>query len=137
MLYFYVFYSDRSDFGNNFFLFSALVLRLVHSIMAVRPPSGGPALGQAEIEAACSDPFAYMSDYTKKKIRNLEKRKTKLEGYKEKLKQGEQLTKDQQIAGRLFGHFFLVKNFSVNKSDLIIYLRFPYEVSFPISYYKS
>ena len=66
--------------------------------MVVRPPSG-PAIGQAEIESALSEPFAYISDYTKKKIRNLEKRKTKLEGYKEKLKQGEQLTKDQQIAG--------------------------------------
>lgn len=65
--------------------------------MVVRPPSG-PAIGQAEIESALSEPFAYISDYTKKKIRNLEKRKTKLEGYKEKLKQGEQLTKDQQIA---------------------------------------
>jgi hypothetical protein len=65
--------------------------------MVVRPPSG-PALGQAEIEAALTEPFAYISDYTKKKIRNLEKRKAKLEGYKEKLKQGDQLTKDQQIA---------------------------------------
>ena len=36
------------------------------------------SLGQAEIDAATDQPFTYMSDYTKKKIRNLEKRKTKV-----------------------------------------------------------
>ena len=53
----------------------------------------------AEIETAVDQPFTYLSDYTKKKIRNLEKRKTKLESYKNKLKSGEKLTPDQYEAG--------------------------------------
>ena len=66
--------------------------------MVVRPTC---SLGQAEIETAVATPFTYLSDYTKKKIRNLEKRKTKLESYKNKLKSGEKLTPDQYEAGML------------------------------------
>jgi len=65
--------------------------------MVVRP-SSGPTIGQADIEQAISEPFIYVSDYTKKKIRNLEKRKAKLESYKAKLKSGEPISKDQQTA---------------------------------------
>jgi len=65
--------------------------------MVVRP-SSGPTIGQADIEQAISEPFIYISDYTKKKIRNLEKRKAKLESYKAKLKSGEPISKDQQTA---------------------------------------
>jgi len=65
--------------------------------MVVRP-SSGPTIGQADIEQAISEPFIYVSDYTKKKIRNLEKRKAKLESYKAKLKSGEAISKDQQTA---------------------------------------
>lgn len=68
--------------------------------MVVRP--NGPSLGQAEIETATDQPFTYLSDYTKKKIRNLEKRKTKLESYKNKLKSGEKLTPDQYEAVKKF-----------------------------------
>jgi len=72
--------------------------------MVVRP-SSGPTIGQADIEQAISEPFIYVSDYTKKKIRNLEKRKAKLESYKAKLKSGEAISKDQQTAGMLFQYF--------------------------------
>merc|ERR1711935_442898 len=67
--------------------------------MVVRPTC---SLGQAEIETAVATPFTYLSDYTKKKIRNLEKRKTKLESYKNKLKSGEKLTPDQYEAVKKF-----------------------------------
>ena len=72
--------------------------------MVVRP-SSGPTIGQADIEQAISEPFIYVSDYTKKKIRNLEKRKAKLESYKAKLKSGEAISKDQQTAGMLSQYF--------------------------------
>ena len=80
------------------------------------------SLGQAEIETATDQPFTYLSDYTKKKIRNLEKRKTKvrvllnqiypkfifqLESYKNKLKSGEKLTPDQYEAGEFITKIFI------------------------------
>lgn len=68
--------------------------------MVVRPNTS-TSLGAAEIETAVAQPFTYLSDYTKKKIRNLEKRKTKLESYKNKLKSGEKLTPDQYEAGKI------------------------------------
>lgn len=71
--------------------------------MVVRPSSGASNAplnnGQIDFEVVLNDPFKYITEYIKKKIRNLEKRKGKLDGYKEKLKKGESLTKDQQDAG--------------------------------------
>lgn len=70
--------------------------------MVVRPSSGAssnpPINGQIDLDSILTDPFKYLNEYIKKKIRNLEKRKGKLDGYKEKLKKGETLTKDQQEA---------------------------------------
>ena len=61
--------------------------------------SGNVGNGQIDFDVVLSDPFKYIQEYIKKKIRNLEKRKGKLDGYKEKLKNGETLTKDQAEAG--------------------------------------
>lgn len=78
--------------------------------MVVRPSSGASNTvsgnvgnGQIDFEVVLSDPFKYIQEYIKKKIRNLEKRKGKLDGYKEKLKSGETLTKDQAEAVSKFG----------------------------------
>ena len=77
--------------------------------MVVRPSSGaGNAetgktanTAQNDSELLLDDPVKYVQDYTKKKIRNLEKRKSKLDGYKAKMNKGETLSKDQQEAGEL------------------------------------
>ena len=75
--------------------------------MVVRPSSGAgnPETGktgnaQNDSELLLDDPVKYVQDYTKKKIRNLEKRKSKLDGYKAKMNKGETLSKDQQEAGK-------------------------------------
>ena len=100
-----------TDFENEFLISNIIQIifdRLIFDFswltdrkMVVRP-SSGPTIGQADIEQAISEPFIYVSDYTKKKIRNLEKRKAKLESYKAKLKSGEPISKDQQTAGMSF-----------------------------------
>jgi len=79
--------------------------------MVVRPSSGaGNAetgktanTAQTDSELLLDDPVKYVQDYTKKKIRNLEKRKSKLDGYKAKMNKGETLSKDQQEAVNKFG----------------------------------
>jgi caprin-1 len=73
--------------------------------MVVRPSSGAsnvlPVVTNAPIDfdILLNEPFKYIEEYIKKKVRNLEKRKGKLDGYNAKLKKGEALTKDQQEAG--------------------------------------
>lgn len=75
--------------------------------MVVRPSSGAgntetgktANTAQNDSELLLDDPVKYVQDYTKKKIRNLEKRKSKLDGYKAKMNKGETLSKDQQEAG--------------------------------------
>ena len=47
-----------------------------------------------------TDPFKYVSDHVKRKIRNLEKRKEKLDGYKAKLAKGDKLNSDQLDASK-------------------------------------
>lgn len=77
--------------------------------MVVRPSSGAsnvlPVVTNAPIDfdILLNEPFKYIEEYIKKKVRNLEKRKGKLDGYNAKLKKGEALTKDQQEAVDKFG----------------------------------
>ena len=66
--------------------------------------------------------------YTKKKIRNLEKRKSKLETYKAKLKEGEKLTKDQQIAGKLQIGIDFIANEMIHEKMSYIYALFQLKI---------
>jgi hypothetical protein len=70
--------------------------------MVVRPSSGESCAAPqvvADFDQLINEPFQYIEEYIKKKVRNLEKRKVKLDGYNLKLKNGEKLTKDQHQAG--------------------------------------
>ena len=64
-----------------------------------------------------TDPFKYVSDHVKRKIRNLEKRKEKLDGYKAKLAKGDKLNSDQLDASKKIAisinvlSFFLVAKY--------------------------
>lgn len=75
--------------------------------MVVRPSSSqsnnAVKATDEEMDLIMSDPFKYVSDHVKRKIRNLEKRKEKLDGYKAKMAKGDKLNKDQHDAIAKYG----------------------------------
>merc|ERR1711953_5381 len=73
--------------------------------MVVRPASSqsNVKVSEQEMDVIMTDPFKYVSDHVKRKIRNLEKRKEKLDGYKAKLAKGDNLNGDQLDAISKYG----------------------------------
>lgn len=73
--------------------------------MVVRPASSqsNVKVSEQEMDVIMTDPFKYVSDHVKRKIRNLEKRKEKLDGYKAKLAKGDKLNADQLDAIAKYG----------------------------------
>ncbi|CAG5105517.1 Oidioi.mRNA.OKI2018_I69.chr1.g2195.t1.cds [Oikopleura dioica] len=74
--------------------------------MVVRPASSqsnNVKATEQEMDVIMTDPFKYVSDHVKRKIRNLEKRKEKLDGYKAKLAKGDKLNNDQHEAIAKYG----------------------------------
>lgn len=73
--------------------------------MVVRPASSqsNVKVSEQEMDVIMTDPFKYVSDHVKRKIRNLEKRKEKLDGYKAKLAKGDKLNSDQLDAIAKYG----------------------------------
>jgi len=73
--------------------------------MVVRPASSqsNVKVSEQEMDVIMTDPFKYVTDHVKRKIRNLEKRKEKLDGYKAKLAKGDKLNADQLDAIAKYG----------------------------------
>jgi len=67
-------------------------------------------VSEQEMDVIMTDPFKYVSDHVKRKIRNLEKRKEKLDGYKAKLAKGDKLNADQLDASNTIAHFLAFSN---------------------------
>ena len=83
------------------------------------------------MDVIMTDPFKYVSDHVKRKIRNLEKRKEKLDGYKAKLAKGDKLNNDQHEASKSFylRVFFIAILLVAKYGEVIGMLTFATEIT--------
>ena len=111
--------SSQSNNGKKFSYLS--VKNLFYSVKAT----------EQEMDVIMTDPFKYVSDHVKRKIRNLEKRKEKLDGYKAKLAKGDKLNSDQLDASKSYSRRVIIyPSFSVSKyGEVIGMLTFATEIT--------